>query len=143
MHLTPQVTDDGTIFSPQRHGEHRGNFIFARSASGSESLRLGEETTIGQKNQPFGHDPVARWFYADGWRHAIELSPKAEALFPGRRLPAREKISLLGGLCVSVVNPRSRFLRPSSCGVKYIGVLNNSLICCMVKDSQGMYYQED
>jgi hypothetical protein len=71
------------------------------------------ETAIGQKNEPSGHDPVAGWFYAHGWRHAIELSPKAEALFPGRRLPAREKISLLGGLCVSVVNPRSRLLRPS------------------------------
>jgi hypothetical protein len=33
-----------------------------------------------------------------------ELSPKAMALFPGRRLPARENIPVLRVLCVSVVN---------------------------------------
>jgi hypothetical protein len=42
-----------------------------------------------QRSQPFGHDLVHRWLHVNGWRQAKELSP--EALFPGRRLPAREK----------------------------------------------------
>ena len=44
-----------------------------------------------KRSQPFGHDLVTGWFHANGWRQAKELSPQAKALFPGRRLPAREK----------------------------------------------------
>jgi hypothetical protein len=45
----------------------------------------------GKRSQPCGHDLVHRRSYANGWSQAKELSPQAEALFPGRRLPAREK----------------------------------------------------
>jgi len=45
----------------------------------------------GKRSQPFGQDLVHRLLDVNGWRQAKELSPKAEALFPGRRLPAREK----------------------------------------------------
>ena len=38
------------MFSPQRHREHRVELISGESATGSESLRLGEETTILLKN---------------------------------------------------------------------------------------------
>ncbi|MDH3928767.1 MAG: hypothetical protein OEV22_12575, partial [Deltaproteobacteria bacterium] len=38
-----------------------------------------------------GQDLVHRLLDVNGWRQAKELSPEAEALFPGRRLPAREK----------------------------------------------------
>ncbi len=45
----------------------------------------------GKRSQPFGHDLVHRWLHVNGWRQDKELAPQAEALFPGRRLPAREK----------------------------------------------------
>ena len=45
----------------------------------------------GKRSQPCGQDLVHRLLHVNGWRQAKELSPKAESLFPGRRLPAREK----------------------------------------------------
>jgi hypothetical protein len=42
----------------------------------------------GKRSQPYGHDLVTRWLDVNGWSQAKELSPEAEALFPGRRLPA-------------------------------------------------------
>ena len=45
----------------------------------------------GKRSQPGGHDLLTRWLDVNGWSQAKELSPEAEALFPGRRLPAREK----------------------------------------------------
>jgi hypothetical protein len=44
-----------------------------------------------KRSQPYGQDLVYRWFRINGWKQAKELAPQAEALFPGRRLPAREK----------------------------------------------------
>jgi hypothetical protein len=44
-----------------------------------------------KRSQPYGHDLVTWWHDVNGWSQAKELSPEAEALFPGRRLPAREK----------------------------------------------------
>ncbi len=40
--------------SPQSHREHRGFLFFYPSASGSESLRLGEEKTMGKMTLPCG-----------------------------------------------------------------------------------------
>jgi hypothetical protein len=48
-------------------------------------------TGLGFLQSPCGHDFLHRWLHASGWSQAKELSPEAEALFPGRRLPAREK----------------------------------------------------
>ena len=45
----------------------------------------------GKRSQPCGHDLVTGWLHFNGWIQDKELSPQAEALFPGRRLPAREK----------------------------------------------------
>ncbi|MGD8437440.1 MAG: hypothetical protein PVF10_14785, partial [Syntrophobacterales bacterium] len=42
-------------------------------------------------SQPCGHDLANRCLDVNGWIQAQERSPQAEALFPGRRLPAREK----------------------------------------------------
>jgi len=67
MHLSPLGTERATIVF--HHGGTESterNFLFARSP-------------------PCGHDPVAGWLYAEGWRYTTEHSPKAEALFPGRR----------------------------------------------------------
>jgi len=62
---------------------------------------------------------VTRWFYVNGWSQAKELSPKAEALFPGQRpvplksgAPGQGKITLLRDLCASVVNLQSALLGP-------------------------------
>jgi hypothetical protein len=44
-----------------------------------------------KRSQPCGHDLLTAWLHVNGWIQAKELSPEAEALFPGRRLPAREK----------------------------------------------------
>jgi len=44
-----------------------------------------------KRSQPCGHDLVTWWLHINGWIQAKEFSPEAEALFPGRRLPAREK----------------------------------------------------
>jgi hypothetical protein len=49
------------------------------------------ETAIGQEISALrarSSRPVA---YVESWNQTKELWPQAEALFPGRRLPAREK----------------------------------------------------
>ena len=71
----------------------------------------------GKRSQPCGHDLVTGLLHINGWSQAKELSPKAEALFPGRRQPAiasrsgeaggspgQGKNNILRDLCASVVN---------------------------------------
>ena len=74
---------EGTIFLPDRETAigQTGN-----PPEGWDSKRSAEK-----RSQPFGPDLATGWLHANGWKQAKELSPKAEALFPGRRLPAREK----------------------------------------------------
>ena len=70
-----------------------------------------------KRSQPCGHDLVIRWLDVNGWSQAKELSPEAEALFPGQRpvplksgAPGQGKNTLLRDLCASVVNLQfSRF----------------------------------
>ena len=64
-----------------------------------------------KRSQPCGHDLVNGWLYNTGRKSAKELSPEAEALFPGQRpvplksgAPGQGKITLLCVLCASVVN---------------------------------------
>jgi len=66
---------------PQRHREHRANFVLARSGDDDRAKEL---------------SPPGRFFGTNDRITIVgvglkELPPKAEALFPGRRLPAREK----------------------------------------------------
>jgi hypothetical protein len=49
------------------------------------------ETAIGQKIAALRARSSTLGVHANGWSQARELSPETEALFPGRRLPAREK----------------------------------------------------
>jgi hypothetical protein len=65
-------------FSNHRDTEGtEGTIFFARSGDGDRAKDLSPA--------------AARWLIVNGWSQAKELSPEAEALFPGRRLPAREK----------------------------------------------------
>jgi hypothetical protein len=77
---------EGTIFLPDSAAggaiEQTGNPL-----EGWDSKRSAEK-----RSQPCGHDLVTRWLDVNGWSQAKELSPEAEALFPGRRLPTREKL---------------------------------------------------
>ena len=45
----------------------------------------------GKRSQPCGHDLVVGSLHVNAWIQAKERTPEAEAPFPGRRLPAREK----------------------------------------------------
>ncbi|MGD8436350.1 MAG: hypothetical protein PVJ70_01780, partial [Syntrophobacterales bacterium] len=79
---------EGTIFLPDR--ETRPPRL----------ARMAGRRRSGKRSQPCGHDLVAGWFHVNGWIQAQEHSPQAEALFPGRRLPAREKHPPLCPLCL-------------------------------------------
>jgi hypothetical protein len=93
MPLVPHTIDDFAnhgdtesterIFLPDRETAigQTGN-----PPKGWDSKRSAEKIS-----QPFGHDLVHRWLDINGCSRAKELSPEAKALFPGRRLPAREK----------------------------------------------------
>ena len=76
-------SNEGTIFLPDRETAigQTGN-----PPEGWDSKRSAEK-----RSQPCGHDLVAGWLCVNGCIQGKELSPEAEALFPGRRLPAREK----------------------------------------------------
>ena len=79
------------LIEPQRHREHRANFVFARSGDDDRAKEL---------------SPPGRFFETNDRITIVgvglkELPPKAEALFPGRRLPAREKFIS----SVSLVSP--------------------------------------
>jgi len=68
--------------------------------TGNPPERWDSRRSAEKRSQPCGHDLVIGWLYATGRKSAQELSPKAEALFPGRRLPAREKSPSLCPLCL-------------------------------------------
>ena len=77
--------------SPQRHREHRANFFLPD-----------RETTIGQKNAALRAVLLkSAAISAVDCVSSKEIPPKAEALSPGRRLPARGRYTL----SVSSVSP--------------------------------------
>jgi hypothetical protein len=78
-HHRDTESTEGTIFLPDR--ETRPPRL----------ARMAGRRRSGKRSQPCGHDLVIGWFHANGWIQAQEFPPQAEALFPGRRLPARGK----------------------------------------------------
>jgi hypothetical protein len=105
MHLSPLGTDSETIVF--HHGGTESterNFLFARSASGSESLRLGEETAIGQKIAALRARSSNRVAVCRGLEIYHRAFAEGGGSFPWPSLPAREKTSLLCALRVSVVS---------------------------------------
>ena len=91
MHLTPQVTDNGTIFSPQRHGEHRGNFIFARSGDGDRA----KEVTLRAR-------PSKRVVLCRGLETCHRAFAEGEGSFPWPSSPGQGKKSLSSVASVSL-----------------------------------------
>jgi hypothetical protein len=93
MPLAPHTLDTRFRYAPlfTNHGDTEsteGTIFLARSGdppASPERLAMAGRRRSGKRSQPCGHDLV------NGWIQAKELSSEAEALFPGRRLPAREK----------------------------------------------------
>jgi hypothetical protein len=86
-----------SIDSPQRHREHRANFISARSGDGDRAEEL----------SPLGNLLLALDPKMAVSLEAKSLSPSGDGFFPWPSSPGQGKHNILCGLCVSVVKEKA------------------------------------